>query len=168
MQQSGPIQAPNTVSTAPRQRRSSPRPRSAHTDPVPDEPIALMIVGARDSGRAGVLGALLDTAGPLLDRPDDSYLVVTYGHSRDVCAYVPGNRQPQPFLPPLPGEQSAARPPRRIELNLPIPLLRHFALVDTPDAERLSAAGTRILLDAATRGGAVLYVVATGHTLEPA
>lgn len=166
-QQNGPAATRNTAPTAPRQRRSS-RPRAAYTEPVPDEPIALLILGARDSGRGGVLGALLDSAGPLLDRPDESYLVVTYGHSRDICAYVPGNRQPQPFTPPPPGEESGARPPRRIELTLPNPLLRHFALIDTPDAERLSAAGTRILLDAASRGGAVLYVVAAGHELLPA
>jgi hypothetical protein len=174
MQQSGPTQAPRTASShtsasapAPKQRKPS-RARPAHADPVPDEAIALMIVGAKGSGRDGVLGALLDAPGPLLDRPGDSYLVVTYGHSRDVCAYVPGNRQPQPFTPTPPGEEYGARPPRRIELTLPNPLLRHFALVDTPDAEGLSAAGTRILLDAAIRGGAVLYVVSAGHLLEPA
>ena len=45
-----------------------------------------------------------------------------------------------------------ARAPRRVELSLPEPLLRHFAVLDTPDTDTLGVAGGRV---AARRGGPV-------------
>ena len=61
-----------------------------------------------------------------------------------------------------------ARPPRRVELSLPEPLLRHFSLVDTPDTATLGAAGGRLLLDAVGRAGALLFVIAADQAFTAA
>ena len=129
-------------------------------DPMPDEPLAVVAVGAHGSGRGAVVGALLGSVGPVVDVPASSFLVVQHGHGRDLCAYLPGARQAHPYRSgTVHDEPVLARPPRRVEVSLPDPLLRHFALVDTPDTETLGVAGSRVLLDAVERGGAVMFVL---------
>lgn len=135
--------------------------RQPMLEPVPDEPLAVVAVGTSGSGRSSVVGALLGGVGPVVDVPAGSFLVVQHGHSRDVCAYLPGARQAHPYRSgPISDESVLARPPRRVEVCLPDPLLRHFALVDTPATERLGLAGARVLHDAVERGGALMFVMA--------
>jgi len=129
-------------------------------DPMPDEPLAVVAVGAHGSGRSAVVGALLGSVGPVVDVPASSFLVVQHGHGHDLCAYLPGARQAHPYRSgTVHDEPVLARPPRRVEVSLPDPLLRHFALVDTPDTGTLGVAGSRVLLDAVERGGAVMFVL---------
>ena len=61
-----------------------------------------------------------------------------------------------------------ARPPRRVELSLPEPLLRHFAWSTRPDTGTLGVAGGRVLLDAAGRAGALLFVIAADQAFTAA
>jgi hypothetical protein len=143
-----------------------PRPRRIQLrqptlEPMPDEPLAVVAVGAAGSGRSDVVGALLGGIGPVLDVPPASFLVVHHGHGRDICAYLPGARQAHPYRCGAIGDEPVlARPPRRVEVTLPDPLLRHFALVDTPDTGVLGVAGGRVVRDAVERGGALLFVQA--------
>jgi hypothetical protein len=148
----------------PHQRRTPSRLRGPELEPIPDEPLAIVALGARGSGRSSVVAALVGSVVPLLDVPAASYLVVNHGHGKDICSYLPGARKAHPFrvIPPA-DEPAAARPPRRVELSLPDPLLRHFTLVDAPDTETLGVAGGRVLHDAVTRGGAVMYVLSAGQ-----
>ncbi|MEV4535810.1 hypothetical protein AB0J82_18480 [Asanoa sp. NPDC049518] len=152
------------VISLPLQRRAG-RMSGPELEPIPDEPMAVVALGARGSGRSDVIAALVGSVGPLLDVPPASYLVVNHGHGKDICSYLPGARKAHPFrsaVAPV-DESAAARPPRRVELTLPDPLLRHFALVDAPDTETLGVAGSRILHDAVERGGAVMYVLSAGQ-----
>ncbi|WP_139307126.1 hypothetical protein [Micromonospora pattaloongensis] len=132
---------------------------------MPDEPIAIVATGT-GAARSAVVGALLGSPGRILEVPDTSYLVVRHGARRAVTAHLPGARRPHPYPPAAAG--SGSRPPRRVELVEPDPLLRHFALVDTPDTATLGVAGARIVLDAAERGGALLFVLAADQRPHPA
>jgi hypothetical protein len=138
--------------------------------PTPDEPTAVLVAGAAGSGRSEVVGALLGAARPLIDLPPGSYLVIGHGNGDELFAYVPGLRQPQRYRARRGGEGLAAvaRPPRRIEMTLADPLLRHFVLVDSPNAESLGAAGISVLLDVAVRGGALVYVIGADRPLSTA
>lgn len=139
--------------------------RATLVERVLDEPIAVVAAGATPSA---LIGTLLGNPGPLLDLWPGSYLVVTHGRERHAAAYVPGSRQPHP-CPELPaGDQRVTgRPPRRVELTLPDPLLRHFALVGAPHTATLGVAGTRVLLDAVEHGGALLFTQAADQPLGP-
>ncbi|WP_173078748.1 hypothetical protein [Phytohabitans rumicis] len=117
---------------------------------MPDEPTAVVIAG---TGRGQLLDALLGAAGPAPVVPAGTYLVVQPGSREGAWAYTPGARLPQRYDP-----AALARPPRRVELSLPDPLLRHFSMVCAPDLSTLDAAGTRLLLDVVRRGGALLHV----------
>lgn len=148
----------------PQQRRPAARLRGPALEPIPDEPLAVVAVGPRGSGRSEVVGALVGSAGRLLPVPPATYLVVNHGHGTDLCAYLPGARQAHPFRSGAVGDDHLqARPPRRVELSLPDPLLRHFSLVDAPDTESLGIPGSRVLHDAVERGGAVVYVSSAGQ-----
>ncbi|WP_377248735.1 hypothetical protein [Phytohabitans kaempferiae] len=122
---------------------------------MPDEPTAVVVAGA---GRGPLLDALLGAHGPAPEVPDAAYLVVQPAFRVAAWAYVPGARLPQPYDLAGPRSGGFVRPPRRVELSLPDPLLRHFALIHTPDMSTMDAAGTRILLDVVRCAGALLYV----------
>ncbi|OZV82945.1 hypothetical protein CA850_05365 [Micromonospora echinospora] len=119
-----------------------------------------------------MLAALLDVTPPTVPMPDDSYLVARYAPEPTRVAFVPGYRQPHAYATDvLAAGPAFPRPPRRVELHLPAPLLRHVALVGAPDTDGLGTAGARVLREAAGRGGAVLVVVSadqvfTGAELE--
>ena len=51
---------------------------------------------------------------------------------------------------------------------MPEPLLRHFAVLDTPDTATLGVAGSRVLLDAVGRAGALLFVIAADQAFTAA
>lgn len=130
------------------------------TEPGPDEPLAVVATGPAGPARREVLAALLDVAPTVLAVPEESWLVVRYAPASTRVAWVPGYRQPHPYgVDAVTAGPAPARPPRRVELHLPAPLLRHTAVVDVPDPGTLGTAGVRVLLDAVGRGGALLFVV---------
>lgn len=130
--------------------------------PVPDEPTAVVVAG---SGRGLLLDALLGASGPAPDIPDSTYLVVQPGLRVAAWAYVPGARLPQPYDLTGPRSGGFVRPPRRVELSLPDPLLRHFTLIRAPDMSTLDTAGRRVLLDVVRRAGAMVYAGDEGSDL---
>ncbi|MEH0933681.1 hypothetical protein [Micromonospora psammae] len=139
------------------------------TEPAPDEPLAVVAAGPAGAARREVLAALLNTSSGMLAVPTGSCLLVRHARVATRAAYVPGYRQPHSYG----ADQAAAgpalaRPPRRVELSLPEPLLRHFAVLDTPDTDSLGVAGGRVLLDAVGRGGALLFVIGADQAFTAA
>ncbi|TDB74502.1 hypothetical protein [Micromonospora sp. KC723] len=130
------------------------------TEPGPDEPLTVVAAGPAGAARREVLAALLGVPAGMLAVPAGSTLLIRYARVATRAAYVPGYRQPHSYG----ADQAAAgpalaRPPRRVELSLPQPLLRYFGVLDTPDTDTLGVAGGRVLLDAVGRGGALLFVI---------
>ncbi|MEV4488578.1 hypothetical protein AB0K04_00505 [Micromonospora coxensis] len=130
------------------------------TEPASDEPLTVVAAGPGGAARREVLAALLGVPSGMLVVPTGSTLLVRHDRTATRVAYVPGYSKPHSYG----ADQAAAgpalaRPPRRVELHLPEPLLRHFALLDTPDTDTLGVAGGRVLLDAVGRGGALLFVI---------
>ncbi|MEU1601875.1 hypothetical protein [Micromonospora matsumotoense] len=135
----------------------------------PDEPLAVVAAGPAGAARREVLAALLAIPSGMLVVPAGSCLLVRHARVATRAAYVPGYRQPHSYG----ADQAAAGPalaraPRRVELSLPEPLLRHFAVLDTPDTDTLGVAGGRVLLDAVVRSGALLFVIGADQTLTAA
>lgn len=151
-------------------RRSSRRTVSrdrALVESGPLEPLAVVAAGPSDADRRAVLAALLDNAPPLWV-PRGSFLGLHYAQVRTGAAYVPGLRSAREFrCEPVGAGPALARPPRRVELTLPDPLLRHFSIVDAPETGSLGAAGVRVVRDAVRRGGALLFVVPSGRSFAP-
>ncbi|MCM0678558.1 hypothetical protein NCC78_28370, partial [Micromonospora phytophila] len=139
------------------------------TEPGPHEPLAVVAAGPAGAGRAEVLAALLGLEPGMLAVPVGSWLAVRHSQVPTRSAHVPGYRQPHSYgADRVAAGPALARPPRRVELTVPEPLLRHFSLVDTPDTGTLGAAGSRVLLDAAGRAGAVLFVIAADQAFTAA
>lgn len=171
--------ATRAAARVPRQRRRPRRPGDLAVDlpmaaPVPpppppaDEPVAAVVVGAAASSRSAVLTAFLDGESLPDLRPPESFLVVRHGTVERIAAYLPG--WSQPWIVPARSARSARsgaglalpRPPRRVEVIRPDASLRRLSLVDSPDLETLRSAGATVLLDAAVRGGALVFVVGAG------
>ncbi|TWH68671.1 hypothetical protein [Micromonospora olivasterospora] len=150
--------------------RCAPLPtRLGLAEPRPDEPLAVVAAGPAGAARRDVLAALLRLAPDMLAVPAGSWLVVDHARAATRAAYVPGYREPHSYAPDGSAAGPAlARPPRRVELSVAEPLLRHFTLVDTPDSETLGAAGGQILRDAVGRGGALLFVIAADQAFTAA
>jgi hypothetical protein len=127
----------------------------------------VLVVGCHDGGKRPLIRALLGVVHPLVTTPPASYLVMRHGPIDEPYAHAPGSRRPRPYGPGdlAPVERAPARPPRRVELTLPDPLLRHFTLVESPCVHRLGLAGARVLADAAERGGAVVFVASAEQPL---
>ncbi|MER7334931.1 MULTISPECIES: hypothetical protein [unclassified Micromonospora] len=163
--QSGPLPAvdvPDDIPDAAKLPRRGPLPtRLGVTEPGLGEPLAVVAVGPAGAGRPEVLADVLRLDPGMLTVPAGSWLVVRHSRVPTRAAYVPGYRQPHSYgADRFAAGPALARPPRRVELSVPEPLLRHFSLVDTPDTGALGTAGTRLLLDAVGRSGAVLFVIA--------
>ncbi|SBT52658.1 P-loop NTPase family protein [Micromonospora auratinigra] len=139
------------------------------TEPRADEPLAVVVAGPSGAGRRELLAGLLGLEPGMLTVPSGSFLLVDHGRVPTRAAYVPGYRQPHAYgADPLAAGPALARPPRRVELSLPEPLLKHFALLDTPDTGSLGVAGGRVLLDAAGRAGALLFVISADQAFTAA
>jgi hypothetical protein len=139
------------------------------TGPGPEEPLGVVAVGPAGAERRGVLATLLGLDPVMLTVPAGSWLVVRHAKAPTRAAYVPGYRQPHSYGADRDAAGPAlARPPRRVELSVPEPLLRHFTLVDTPDTGTLGVAGGRVLLDAVGRAGALLFVIAADQAFTAA
>ncbi|MFC8846381.1 MULTISPECIES: hypothetical protein [unclassified Micromonospora] len=139
------------------------------TEPPTGEPLAVVAAGPAGAARRDVLAALLGLAPELFTVPPGSWLLVDHARVSTRAAYVPGHRQPHAYTPDGAAAGPApARPPRRVELTVAEPLLRRFALVDTPDSGTLGVAGGRLLLDAVGRAGALLFVIAADQAFTAA
>jgi hypothetical protein len=131
------------------------------TEPGPEEPLAVVAAGPAGAGRGEVLSGVLGLPPRMLTAPAGSCLLVNHSRVPTRAAYVPGYRQPHAYgADDEAAGPALARPPRRVELGVPEPLLRHFAVLDTPDTGTLGVAGARVLLDAVGRAGALLFVIA--------
>ncbi|WP_433652513.1 hypothetical protein ACQP2C_09430 [Micromonospora zamorensis] len=131
------------------------------TGPAPEEPLGVVAVGPARAERRAVLATLLNLDPVMLTVPAGSWLVVRNAKVPTRAAFVPGYRQPHSYGADRDAAGPAlARPPRRVELSVPEPLLRHFTLIDVPDTATLGAAGNRVLLEAVGRAGALLFVIA--------
>ncbi|NYH45252.1 hypothetical protein HNR22_004979 [Micromonospora jinlongensis] len=131
------------------------------TGPAPEEPLGVVAVGPAGAERRAVLATLLKLDPVMLTVPAGSWLVVRNAKVPTRAAFVPGYRQPHSYGADRDAAGPAlARPPRRVELSVPEPLLRHFTLIDVPDTATLGAAGNRVLLEAVGRAGALLFVIA--------
>ncbi|MEU8020907.1 hypothetical protein AB0B88_01675 [Micromonospora haikouensis] len=150
--------------------RRAPLPtRLGVTEPPAGEPIAVVAAGPAGAARRDVLAALLGLAPERLAVPPGSWLLVDHARVSTRAAYVPGYRQPHAYAPDGSAAGPAlARPPRRVELTVAEPLLRRFAVVDTPDTGTLGLAGGRLLLDAVGRAGALLFVIAADQAFTAA
>ncbi|MGC4855732.1 hypothetical protein ACLQ24_20650 [Micromonospora sp. DT4] len=130
-------------------------------DPRADEPLGVVAVGPAGADRRAVLATLVGLDPVMLTVPAGSWLVVRHAKVPTRAAFVPGYRQPHSYGADRDAAGPAlARPPRRVELSVPEPLLRHFTLIDTPDTGALGVAGVRVLRDAVGRAGALLFVIA--------
>ncbi|WP_244948869.1 hypothetical protein [Micromonospora endolithica] len=135
----------------------------------PGEPLAVIAAGPAGAGRTALLADLLLLDPAVLAVPAGSWLSLHHGRTPSRSAYVPGYRQPHSYgTDRLAAGPALARPPRRVELTVSEPLLRHFTLVDTPDTVALGVAGGQVLLDAAGRAGAVLFVIAANQVFAAA
>ncbi|MFC4021509.1 hypothetical protein ACFOW4_26725 [Micromonospora sp. GCM10011542] len=139
------------------------------TRPAPDEPLGVVAVGPAGADRRAVLATLLGLDPVMLTVPTGSWLVVRHAKVPTRAAFVPGYRQPHSYGADRDAAGPAlARPPRRVELSVPEPLLRHFTLIDTPDTGALGVAGGRVVLDAVGRAGALLFVIAADQAFTAA
>ncbi|ASW53841.1 hypothetical protein CIK06_06030 [Plantactinospora sp. KBS50] len=118
----------------------------------------MILAGPAGDLREALVTALVGEV-PAAPAPGVGFLVVSHGSDAGTAAHIPGYRQPHAYTDGSGGGPVPARPPRRVTATLPDPLLRHFQVVDTPDTDRLGVAGKRIVLDAARRGGALLFVL---------
>ncbi|MCX5069523.1 hypothetical protein OOJ91_27110 [Micromonospora lupini] len=129
--------------------------------PRADEPLGVVAVGPAGADRRAVLASLVGLDPVMLTVPAGSWLLVRHAVVPTRAAFVPGYRQPHSYGADRDAAGPAlARPPRRVELSVPEPLLRHFTLIDTPDTGALGVAGVRVLRDAVGRAGALLFVIA--------
>ncbi|MFY1693878.1 dynamin family protein [Solwaraspora sp. WMMA2101] len=131
---------------------------------------SVVVVGETKRGKSSLVNALIGVTG--LSPVDaavatSAYLEFDHGPVTAARAFVPGEAEAvdvpvdrlrdwatvSGVLP------QGARPPRRIAVTCPAPLLRYVSLVDTPGAGGLDPAHTEIALDAVSRAAALLFVV---------
>lgn len=130
----------------------------------------VVLAGAPRAGKSALLNALI--AAPGLAPVDvaattSAWLVFRHGERPGARAFVPGHREARPIgLDGLRvGDTAAAgrggqsRPPRRIEVTHPAPLLARVALVDTPAIGGLDAGTADVVLDAVERAAGLVFVV---------
>jgi len=103
-----------------------------------------------------------------------AFAVHRYADQPYTRAFIPGDREPRSVAvgDEVGGDLQAvplgvcARPPRRIELGRPVPLLRHVTLVDTPVINRIDEAYAEVTADVAGHGDILLFVTESGRPLH--
>jgi Dynamin family len=131
---------------------------------------AFAVVGETKRGKSSLVNALIGVPG--LSPVDAavataSYLEFSHAAAAGARAFIPGREDPVPLdlsdlrdwgtvLGRLP---DGVRPPRRIEVTHPAPLLGYLTLVDTPGVGGLDSLHVEIALDAVARASALLFVV---------
>ncbi|MFG1711985.1 hypothetical protein [Micromonospora sp. NPDC049203] len=166
----GPLPSVDVPEPRRRAQRSGRVPQPARpvvTTAGPDDPSVVVVAGPAGANRRELIAGLLRAEAATLAVPPGSNLLVRHATTVTRAAYVPGYRRPQLYAAAPPAAASA-RPPRRVELGLPDPLLRHFTVVDTPDTGTLGVAGARVLRDAVGRAGALLFVISADQAFSAA
>jgi hypothetical protein len=131
---------------------------------------SVVLVGETKRGKSSLLNALLGVPGlsPVgAAVATSAYLEFLPGAAAAARAYVPGVDEPVPLaVADLrdwasllgSGVPDGGRPPRRVEVTHPAPLLQYLSLVDTPGTGGLDPAHAAITLDAVSRATALLFV----------
>jgi Dynamin family len=130
---------------------------------------AVVVVGETKRGKSSLVNALVGV--PDLSPVDvavatSAYLELQYSAQAGARAWLPGQDEPvalslgdlrdwATLLGDLP---DGVRPPRRVEVGHPAPLLRYLTLVDTPGTGGLDPAHAEVALDAVERASALLFV----------
>lgn len=131
---------------------------------------SVVVVGETKRGKSSLVNALLGVPG--LSPVDVAvatacYLEFTPGAEPGARAWTPGQPEPVPldladlrdWATPLGRMPDDRRPPRRIEVTHPAPLLQYLSLVDTPGTGGLDPTHAQLALDAAAQATALLFVV---------
>jgi len=165
-----PALAGKSSPTKPAGRRSHP---SRPAAPPLSQPL-VVVAGAPHAGKSSLVNALLEAPGcaPVDTAASASaWLVFRHGERPGARAFVPGHREPRPVGESTgpdglrvgdaaaAGRGGPARPPRRIEVAHPAPLLARVTLVDTPGVGDLDAATGDVVLDAVARAAGLVFVV---------
>ena len=130
----------------------------------------VVVVGETGRGKSSLVNMLLGVPGL---SPVDAgvataaYVEISHGPTPTVYAHVPGRAEPIVVdVSELADWATAAgrlpdgmRPPRRIDVRHPAPLLRYLTLVDTPGTGGLDPRHAEVALDAAETATALLFVV---------
>jgi hypothetical protein len=140
---------------------------------------SVVVVGEVKRGKSSLVNALIGVPGLSPVDPavaTAAYLEFVPGERPAARAFVPGDEAPVPLaveqlrdwatvLGQLP---DGVRPPRRIEVTHPAPLLQYLSIVDTPGTGGLDPAHAEIAIDAAANATALLFVVdASGPFTRP-
>lgn len=131
---------------------------------------AIVVVGESKRGKSSLVNALLgvpDLAPAGVGATTGAYLEFRHAPTPAARAWLPGQAEPVALSVADLGDWAVAggrlpdgqRPPRRIEVGHPAPLLRHLTLVDTPGATGWDPTHTELALDAAAGAAALLFVV---------
>jgi hypothetical protein len=131
---------------------------------------SIVVIGETKRGKSSLTNMLIGV--PNLSPVDaavatSSYLEFSYAAAPAARAWVPGREDPVPLgvgdlrdwgtvLGRLP---DGLRPPRRIQVGHPAPLLQYLTLVDTPGTGGLDPLHAEVALDAVERATALLFVV---------
>ncbi len=131
---------------------------------------SIVVVGETKRGKSSLTNALIGV--PNLSPVDaavatSSYLEFVHGSQPQARAYIPGREDPVPLrmndvrdygtvLGNLP---EGIRPPRRLEIFHPAPMLQYATLMDTPGVGGLDSLHAEVALDAVERATALLFVV---------
>ncbi|HEY3503478.1 MAG TPA: dynamin family protein [Actinocatenispora sp.] len=131
---------------------------------------SVVVVGETKRGKSSLTNALIGV--PNLSPVDaavatSSYLEFVHGPQPGARAYIPGREDPVPLrmedvrdygtvLGNLP---DGIRPPRRLEIFHPAPMLQYATLMDTPGVGGLDSLHAEVALDAVERATALLFVI---------
>ncbi|HEY0697572.1 MAG TPA: dynamin family protein [Micromonospora sp.] len=131
---------------------------------------SVVVVGETKRGKSSLVNALIGVPGLSPVDPavaTATYLEFTHAEAASARAWLPGREDPVPlsmadlrdWATPLGRLPEGMRPPRRIQVGHPAPLLQYLTLVDTPGTGGLDPAHAEIALDAAEQATALLFVV---------